>query len=262
MLDLAIVTDPRHKVHLSTILEVAAKAGHQYDVVHYTPCRVCRDGKAKATDFALGAPVPAGSGHTAAQATPSRAAGSPQAAVAAPSKRYDFRIVGYQEDDARGAEAARRLFGKHPDNAMLVRFDQEGDFTVAQRSPETPTGVAKLQLVGHHRDGLGPNLGGANGRLLAEQVRALDHAYGGRLEFGKITLVGCNTGACPDSGLHEAFRHSLPHALRHRTVGYDGLIDVTPDGRKVSVTEGGLGPKRLPARATAAAAPSPAAPSA
>ncbi|AKQ61578.1 Filamentous hemagglutinin [Bordetella hinzii] len=290
LLDLAIVTDPRHKVHLSTILEVAAKAGHQYDVVHYTPCRVCRDGKAKATDFALGAPVPAaastpsgdapaskarradrdgqgtvvpaGSGHTAAQATPSRAAGSPQAAVAAPSKRYDFRIVGYQEDDARGAEAARRLFGKHPDNAMLVRFDQEGDFTVAQRSPETPVGVAKLQLVGHHRDGLGPNLGGANGRLLAEQVRALDHAYGGRLEFGKITLVGCNTGACPDSGLHEAFRHSLPHALRHRTVGYDGLIDVTPDGRKVSVTEGGLGPKRLPARATAAAAPSPAAPSA
>lgn len=290
LLDLAIVTDPRHKVHLSTILEVAAKAGHQYDVVHYTPCRVCRDGKAKATDFALGAPVPAaastpsgdapapkarradrdgqgtvvpaGSGHTAAQETPSRAAGSPQAAVAAPSKRYDFRIVGYQEDDARGAEAARRLFGKHPDNAMLVRFDQEGDFTVAQRSPETPAGEAKLQLVGHHRDGLGPNLGGANGRLLAEQVKALDHAYGGRLEFGKITLVGCNTGACPDSGLHEAFRHSLPHALRHRTVGYDGLIDVTPDGRKVSVTEGGLGPKRLPARATAAAAPSPAAPSA
>ncbi|ANY15126.1 C80 family cysteine peptidase [Bordetella pseudohinzii] len=193
---------------------------------------------------------------------PGGEAGTPAAeppAAAEPPSRYDFRIVGYQEDDARGAEAARRLFAKHPGNAMLVRFDEAGDFMVEQRSPEKPAGLAKLQLVGHRRDGQGPNLGGADGRLLAEQVRALDDAYGSWLEFGKITLVGCNTGACPGSGLHEAFRRALPYTLRHRTVGYDGLIDVTPDGRKVPVTEGGLGPKRPAARPTAKTARPPAA---
>ncbi|EFR8872867.1 adhesin [Salmonella enterica] len=44
--DIAFVTDKKHKKHLSDVFEAIKKAGVEYEVIHFGACRVSRDGHA------------------------------------------------------------------------------------------------------------------------------------------------------------------------------------------------------------------------
>ncbi|WP_310648527.1 C80 family cysteine peptidase [Bordetella avium] len=153
--------------------------------------------------------------------------------------RYQHRLIVPLSADATTQTAAARLAGKHAANSILLPADsQEAWRTAAQAMPRLD-GRIKLQFVGHGSNDES-TLGERNAATLAAMIQGLSPRLGVRLD--KVALVGCDTGACSGrdiaSPLRGLLRQQAPQAV---VSAYEGRVDVSSLGKKLRVTEGGLG---------------------
>ncbi|RIQ38120.1 hypothetical protein D0846_09325, partial [Bordetella avium] len=202
-IDLAIVTDPRHKVSLKHLLDVAHASHGPYEVVHFAACRTCRD----STD------------------------------------KYDRRSVVVMHDDPLVEQAARRLARKHPDNTDLMRRLPTGELQMLSQASAAKDGRVKVQLLGHGmRDDQGrPGLGGVDVEGVAATLLHLG-VGSPKWPSAKVALVGCHTSDCGglDEALRRQLQSQLLYAMPDIR-GYASRIEVNEKGAKRRVQEGGLG---------------------
>lgn len=177
-------------------------------------------------------------------------------AEAAATVSYGQRIVVLADADPQARQAAERLTAKHAETTTLMQRGPDGTLQTMLTAPEPRPGPIKVQVVGHgdNTPGGQATLGGHNASELAATLRQLPST-----DIRKIALVSCGSGSCPGQDLSSQLRQTLgPHAPAIK--GYATRLDVNAEGRKYSVADGGLGPKRdrsRPAAGAPARAPAP-----
>ncbi|RIQ57883.1 C80 family cysteine peptidase [Bordetella avium] len=156
---------------------------------------------------------------------------------------YRKRTVVVVGDDLQALQSAERLADKHPANTELRQWLASGETKILRAAPDMAAGPEKIQIVGHGNTAdKPPTIGGYSAAELATQIQPLlGHTP------AKIALVSCGSGNCPGKDISSLLQAHLPATP---VKGYGGNIDVVPDGRKISVESGGLGPKRVPAKTT------------
>ncbi|WP_157652126.1 C80 family cysteine peptidase [Burkholderia ubonensis] len=126
-------------------------------------------------------------------------AGDARAAIARRGEdRYQHRVIVQQGEDAVTAQAAKNLAGKHPDNTVLVKADQQGNLIGLEQVP-AGRGNVKMQVVGHG-DVESGKLGGADAPTVARQIEQVKARLGEEAQVGKVALVGCQTACAPEAG--------------------------------------------------------------
>ncbi|MDI2144896.1 hemagglutinin repeat-containing protein [Pseudomonas sp. ITA] len=165
-----------------------------------------------------------------------------------PVDKYDSRVIVKLESDPATDQAAQRIHDKHPENSVLLKRDAQGQHTVVAGDPQSIGGKTKVELVGHGDkapDG-SPTLGGLKANEVAQEVvKVRDGARGNDgapIDVKKVTAVGCNTGVCADGpSLSDQVGKSLKaQGIDAPTRGYDSRIDLTANGHKKPVADGGL----------------------
>lgn len=200
---------------------------------------------------------PAATGWASVPPAPSAPRTKAKKTEAAAAAAYGQRIVVLADADPQARQAAERLTAKHADTTTLMQRGSDGTLQTMLAAPQPRPGPIKVQVVGHgdNTPSGQATLGGHNASELAATLRQLPSA-----DIRKIALVSCGSGSCPGQDLSSQLQQTLgPDAPAIK--GYATRLDVTAEGRKYSVVDGGLGPKRDRGR-PAAGAPAPAPPAA
>ncbi|CAJ48318.1 two-partner secretion domain-containing protein [Bordetella avium] len=149
---------------------------------------------------------------------------------------YRKRTVVVVGDDLQALQSAERLADKHPANTELRQWLASGETKILRAAVNTKKGPVKIQLVGHGATADGqPTLGGRDARSLIEGISPLLTDA-----VSKLSLVACDSGACSGQDLRSQVEQTLQRpeiAIK----GYQGKIDIAPEGHKIRVAKGGLG---------------------
>ncbi|MFJ3372915.1 C80 family cysteine peptidase, partial [Pseudomonas sp. NPDC086251] len=161
--------------------------------------------------------------------------------VPSSADKYDTRVIVKLESDPVTDQAVQRMQAKHPDNTVVIERDARGNNTVVAGDPNSISGRAKVELLGHHDtapDG-SPTLGGLNSKELTQEVVKLRAENGSALNVSKVTAVGCNTGTCanPSSVTGQLDKSLKAQGIETTVKGYEGSISVNVQGSKHPVSD-------------------------
>jgi hypothetical protein len=163
--------------------------------------------------------------------------------------KYQQRIIVQEGDDSTVQNAANRLRKKYPDSSVIVKRDLSGKLQLSE-GMNNINGKVKIEFVGHGSDAHSSEpktVGDRTLKQIAHDIKSIKEvALDKGADITKVSLVSCESGVCKGdntSAAKQLEKELNEQGINPRKVkGYGTRIDVSPKGKKIAVSDGGLMP--------------------
>ncbi|MBA5249988.1 MAG: hypothetical protein FE834_10775, partial [Gammaproteobacteria bacterium] len=149
---------------------------------------------------------------------------------------YETNIIVQNSDNETVVEATIALFRKHPNNSIIVKFDQNGNLVTLKGDRYTPKGNTRVNFVDH-----GSSLSQEGAQALANKAKKIHQTYGNdTTSIKRFALVGCDT-----DGINQTLTKDFAKAVYEKDIlknvevtGRKGEVQINADGTKTMAVGG------------------------